>query len=345
MNIEIDSPAEVLQAVSDTNRLRLLRVLQRHELNVQEMVQTLQMRQPSVSRHLAILREAGWISQRREGTWSWYRAVPPGEVRAGAPLQQAVVDSAGKLAEAAADDSRLAAVIAEREMRARDLFCGAADHWERIRVQYEHPDLQAGMVAALVPPGLRVVDVGTGTGALLPILARAAARVVAVDRSASLLASARRRCRIAGCGNVWFQQADVRALPFADESFAAAYASMVLHHVADPGAALVELARVVGPGGTVVVVEFTRHNLDWMRQQLAHRWLGFELGQLVTWCEDAGLEPQHWLQRKRTAVDGAQQPSDPSSREGFTWPDVLLVVARRRQRHRAERGRRPVAHS
>jgi ubiquinone/menaquinone biosynthesis C-methylase UbiE/DNA-binding transcriptional ArsR family regulator len=333
MNNAAISPVGLLQAVSDVNRLRLLRLLHRQELNVQELVAALEMRQPSVSRHLAILREAGWVSLRREGTWSWYSTVSTSEFPGGAALQQAIVDSAESIEQASADDRRLATVIAEREMREREFFPDAADHWDQIRIRYEHPDLQAGMVAALVPPGLQVIDVGTGTGALLPILARTAQRVVAVDRSTSLLASAQRRCRAAGCANVWFQQADVRALPFADDAFAGAYASMVLHHVDDPGAALRELARVVRPGCPVVVLEFTRHNLNWMRHQLAHRWLGFDRSQLSAWCEGAGLKPRQWLQRKRATDDRVDSPIDPSSREGFTWPDILLLVAQRRRQH------------
>ncbi len=330
MNISLASPAAYFQAVSDSNRLRLLRLLKVQELNVQELVSVLELRQPSVSRHLAVLRDAGWVEQRREGTWSWYRAVPAAEFAGGPALQQAVAEAAERVAEAAADDRRLAAVVAERELRGREVFAGAVDHWDRIRRQYEHQDLQIGMVAALAPPGLNVVDVGTGTGALLPILAQAAAQVAAVDQSKSLLANARRRCLAAGCRNVSFHQGDVRALPFADAAFDAAYASMVLHHVADPGAALRELARVVRPAGRVVVVEFTNHNLGWMREQLAHRWLGFQRDQLAAWFAAARLAPLQWLQRKRTVGEPEDQALAASGREGFTWPDVLLAVAQKR---------------
>lgn len=331
MNISTLDPVVLFQAVSDVNRLRLLRLLRRQELNVQELVAILQARQPSISRHLGVLRDAGWVRQRREGTFSWYRAMPAADFPGGQVLQQAVAAAADAVAEAAADDRRLAAVIADRRLRSRELFAGAVDHWDRVRRQYEHPDLQAMMVAALVPPGLQVVDVGTGTGALLPLLAQTAARVAACDQSWTLLGDAQRRCRDAGCRNVWFQQADVQELPFAAGIFDAAYASMVLHHVADPGAVLRELARIVKPGGRVVVMEFTSHNLDWMREQLAHRWLGFERSQLAAWLEAAGLSPLHWLQRKRTAVETGELPPEPSVREGFIWPDVLLAVARRRQ--------------
>ena len=327
MNESRVDPVATFQAISDATRLRLLRLLAREELNVQELVTILEMRQPSVSRHLGVLREAGWLAQRREGTWSWYRAVAAPRFQGGADLQRAVSAAAEGVEQAASDDRRLAAVVAEREARGRDLFAGAADHWDRIRRHYEHPDLQTGVVGALVPAGLKVVDVGTGTGALLPALAAAAAEVVAVDQSPLLLARARRRCRDAGHENVRFQQADVRSLPCADGAFDAAYCSMVLHHVPDPGTAVRELARVVRPGGRVVILEFTRHNLAWMRDELAHRWLGFDRDQLEQWLTDAGLVPRRWLQRRRTAAIDDELTAATGGRAGFTWPDVVLAVA------------------
>jgi SAM-dependent methyltransferase len=151
---------------------------------------------------------------------------------------------------------------------------------------------------------------------------------MAVDQSEQLLRRARRRCRDAGCRNVRFQRADVRALPFAAASFDAAYSSMVLHHVPEPVEAVRELARVVRPGGRVVVVEFTRHNLSWMRDELAHRWLGFERAELEGWLRDAGLEPGRWLQRRRT-LGRDDDETVAGGREGFTWPEVLLTVASR----------------
>ncbi|MEZ4386593.1 MAG: metalloregulator ArsR/SmtB family transcription factor [Candidatus Krumholzibacteriia bacterium] len=330
MNIELRDPVQTLQAVSDPTRLRLLRLLLREELNVQELVGVVQLRQPSVSRHLAVLRDAGWVEQRREGTFSWYRAVVGGPEAPAADLRAAVARLAAGLAEADEDQARLAAVIAEREARGRELFAGVADHWDRIRRQYEHPDLQAGMVAALVPTGRRVVDVGTGSGALLPLLAMSGAEVVAVDHSAALLARARRRIRDAGLGGITFQQADVRTLPFADATFDAAYTSMVLHHLPEPAAAVVELARVVRPGGRVVIVEFTRHNLGWMRDELAHRWLGFDREDLEGWLQAAQLVPQRWLRRRRTVGDDTTGIAT-SGREGFNWPDVVLAVAEKPQ--------------
>jgi ArsR family transcriptional regulator len=328
MNIAAMDPTTLFHAVSDSTRLRLLRLLAHEELNVQELVSILEMRQPSISRHLAVLRDAGYLQQRKEGTWSWYRAVTAREFAGGAELWRAVVAAADGLGRARSDDERLAKVLAAREARGQEFFAGVADHWDRIRRQYEHPDLQSGVVAALVPTGLRVADVGTGTGALLPVLAAAADEVIAVDHSEAMLQRARRRCRDAGYDNVSFELADVGALPFADGELDAVTCSMVLHHVARPATAVAELSRVVKRGGQVVLLDFTRHNLNWMREDLAHQWLGFDREQIAAWLEEAGLAPRRWLVRRRTQRD-EDGIGPEAGREGFTWPDVLLAVATR----------------
>jgi ubiquinone/menaquinone biosynthesis C-methylase UbiE/DNA-binding transcriptional ArsR family regulator len=336
----VDVGAELLfQAVSERTRLRLLRLLSREELNVQELVAALEVNQPSVSKHLGVLRDAGWVRQRREGTFSWYRVVAADGFAGGEELHRAVTAIATALPECGGDDERLAAVIAAREARSRESFAGVADDWDRIRAQYDHPDLQTGVVGALVPPGLRVADVGTGTGALLPVLAATAAEVVAIDHSVAMLERARRRCRDAGYGQVAFHQADVLALPFADGVFDAVYCSMVLHHVAKPVEALAELTRIVRPAGTVVLIDFTRHNLTWMRDELDHRWLGFNLEEMATWQTAAGLEPGRVILRRRTAANGDAAGTG-AARENFAWPEVFLAQATRRPDH----GRPPADH-
>lgn len=331
--------AELLfQAVGERTRLRLLRLLGREELNVQELVTALEVNQPSVSKHLGVLRDAGWVRQRREGTFSWYRLVAADAFRGGQDLHRAVADIVAALPDCGDDDERLAAVIAAREARSRESFAGVADDWDRIRRQYDHPDLKAGVVAALVPNGLRVADVGTGTGALLSVLAATGADVVAVDHSGTMLARARRRCRDSGLPRVAFQRADVHALPFADGVFDATYVSMVLHHVTRPVDALAELTRITRPGGAVVVIDFTQHNLTWMRDELGHRWLGFSLEEMAEWQLAVGLAPGRVVQRRRTA-----ETDDPAPRPGseqFTWPEVFLAQAIRRNDH----GRPPAAH-
>ena len=332
------APENIFQAVSDATRLRLLRLLRREELNVQELVRILDMNQPRVSKHLAVLREAGWLQQRKEGTWSWYRAVSRTEFGGGAGLHDSVLAAADTVAAAREDDARLASILVERDARARDFFAGIAGRWDQIRRVYEHPDIQLGAVSALVDPQLKVIDIGTGTGALLPLLAGTCGQVVAVDKSEGMLARARALCTGSSLSGVVFQRADIQALPFADGVFDAAFCSMVLHHVARPARAVSEMARVVRPGGKVVIIAFTRHNLTWLREELAHHWLGFAREDMERLYRESSLEFERYLVRQRLGEvagceitpkpeDGGTNGSVRARSQNWKWPDVFLSVA------------------
>ncbi|MHB8080356.1 MAG: ArsR/SmtB family transcription factor, partial [Candidatus Krumholzibacteriia bacterium] len=300
------------------------RLLRREELNVQELVRVLGAGQPQVSRHLALLREAGWIRQRRAGTWSWYAAVAAADFTGGAGLHGGVLAAAETLPGVAADDAALAIVLRDRDARAGRFFAGAARRWDDIRREFESSELHLAAVAALVPPGLRVVDVGTGTGALLPLLAAAGCRVIAIDSSAAMLEQAREACARERLTEITFQRADVQALPLRDGVCDAAFAALVLRHVARPAAALAELARVVRPGGRVVLLDFTRHEQAWMREELAHQWLGFARDELERLLRQAGLAPLAYATRAAAPPAGGRR-----RRDGGGWPDLFLAVAAR----------------
>lgn len=319
-------PAALFQSISDPTRLRLLRLLGREELNVQEMVRTTGLNQPRVSKHLAILRDQGWIAQRREGTWSWYRAVKPARFPGGAALFGQVMKAADQVAEAAADDAILTEVLADREARTRDFFAGIAHRWDELRQEYEHPDIRLGTLGALVDPGVRVLDIGTGTGAMLPVFGAAAQLTVALDNSEAMLARAEALCRREGLDSVSLCNADVGALPFADGAFDAVNCSMVLHHVANPGAALAEMARVTRPGGRVMITAFCRHEQSWMRDELAHRWLGFTRLEMAGYFATAQLEMRRFLVRGRRAEADGSAGRNGTGAGVLTWPDVFLAT-------------------
>lgn len=321
------NPADPFRTLGDPTRLRLLRLLAQGELNVQEMVQILGLSQAGVSRHLKTLLEAGWLTQRREGTWNWYRLASRDVFPSGDALRAVGLEAAGRVSEAAADDVALRGILAERDRRSGDFFAGIAETWDRIRPAFEHPDVQAGAVGALVPPGLDLVDIGTGTGALLPLLAATGARVTAVDASGAMLARARALCAREGLDDVVFETADIQALPFADDRFDAAYCSMVLHHVARPERAIAEMVRVVKPGGKVVVMAFTRHTLTWLREELAHRRLGFAREEIEREFARAGLRLDRWLERGLSQLAAARDSLPPELRgRDADWPDVFLAV-------------------
>lgn len=318
-------PAALFHSLSDPSRLRLLRLLQRTELNVQELVAITGFSQPGVSRHLGVLRKQGWLRQRREGTWNWYRAVAPENFPFGSALLAQLAASADGVTGAAEDDRSLAAALAERQRQSDDFFAGLAERWDRIRVEYDHPDIGLGTVAALVDRGLRVLDIGTGTGAMLPLLGGVVGTVVALDNSRAMLERARTLCRAENLAGVTLCNGTVETLPFADGAFDACHCAMALHHVERPAAAVREMARVVRPAGRLMLTAFCPHEEDWMRDELAHRWLGFAREEIEGQLRDAGLVPDGWLVRSHRPGGAASRV--PAGRRKPRWPDVFLATA------------------
>lgn len=278
----------MFKTLSDPTRLRILALLAREELAVQDLMEILGMAQSRVSRHLAILREAGLLRDRRDGTWVHYRLeepLPPLYRDAWALARRDL--EGDPLCER--DRAALEAVVAARTHRTRDFFESLGPEWDTLRKVFDDDVHRARALAHLLPHGLRVADVGTGTGILAAELARLGCRVVAVDSSPRMLEVARERLGGAGVSGVEFLEADAGSLPLAAASLDAAVAHMVLHYLPRPEAAVGEMARVVRPGGRVVVVDFLAHELDWMRDELGMLWLGFEEAGVRAWFEGAGL--------------------------------------------------------
>ncbi len=317
------NPATLFHSLSDPVRLRLLRLLAREELNVQELVAITGLSQPRVSKHVGILRQEGWLVQRRQGTWSWYRLADHDDLPGGPGLLKQALPLADGVAQAAKDDQGLEAVLAERQLRARDFFTGMADRWDAIRAHYAHPDLDLGLMAALAEPGLRVLDVGTGRGTLLPELAAAGARVLALDLSLPMLRRARRTGAEATAGGVAFCCASAEALPLPDGVFDTVLCAMVLHHLARPGRALAELARVLRPGGRLAVTSFCTHDQEWMREELAHQWLGFSGPEMEEFFRGAGLVPMRRIERGPLQTGGLETGRGPAAP---SWPDIFLMT-------------------
>jgi ArsR family transcriptional regulator len=289
----LQSLQKVFKTLSDPTRLRILALLEREELAVQDLMQVLGMAQSRVSRHLAILRGAGLLRDRRDGTFVYYRFSPPesGIWREGWDLSRRAFAPAGRLdATLERDAAALARVLEARAARTRAFFDAVGPEWDALRKVFNDEALRAGAIARLVQPGLRVADVGTGTGILALELARLGLSVVAVDHSPRMLDAARAKLAEAGVVGVDLRRGEASALPLADAEVDAAVAHMVLHYLPSPGDAIREMARVVRPGGAVVVVDFVRHEHEWMRDELGVLWLGFSEPEVRGWFADAGLE-------------------------------------------------------
>jgi ArsR family transcriptional regulator len=279
---------KIFKTLADPTRIRILALLEAEELAVQDLMDVLGMPQSRVSRHLGILREAGLLRDRRDGTFVYYRFLPP-ENEAWRDAWALVRRARREDPTRGRDQLALARVIEARASRTRAWFDSVGPEWDALRKAFNDDVLRAHAIARLVPPGLRVADVGTGTGILAIELARLGLRVIAIDHSDAMLEAARRKLEAEAVTGVELRRGEIAALPLRDAEVDAALAHMVLHYLPSPADGIREMARVVQPEGRIVVVDFVSHELDWMRQELGVLWLGFDLEDVRRWLLDAGL--------------------------------------------------------
>ena len=278
---------DLFRTLGEPTRLRILHALAAGELSVGELADVLRVAQSGMSRHLAALKSAGLVADRREGTSSFYRiTADPSDERAGA-LWPALRGWLAELPEAAADGARLEKVLEAR--RSRDFFQEVAPHWDSIRAAQHGDDLRDLALLELVPRDLTVLDVGTGTGFMLLGVAPRVGRAIGVDASPAMLDQARAALAESGVKNAELRHGRMDALPVEDASVDAVLCNMALHHAASPAAAVAEMARVLRPGGRVVLTDLARHAHAWTREELADEWPGFTPEELRSWLVKAGL--------------------------------------------------------
>lgn len=284
-----------LRAAAEPTRLRILALCAHGELTVSELTQILGQSQPRVSRHLKLLGEAGLLDRFREGTWAFFRLASAG---APAELARMLVDRIPDDDETVARDlQRLAGVKATRAEAASAYFRANAATWDRVRSLYvDEREVEQALLALLPDREVRdLLDVGTGTGRIVELLGRRGVRAVGVDSSRDMLGVARANLERAGLPNCQVRFADAYQLPMPAASFDAVTIHQVLHYLDDPGEAIAEAARVLRPGGRLVVVDFAPHELDHLRAEHAHRRLGFSDTEMAQWLRRAGLEPAQSL--------------------------------------------------
>ncbi len=306
---------KVFKTLADPTRIRILFLLERQELAVQELMEVLGMAQSRVSRHLGILREAGLLQDRRDGTFVLYRFALPqtGHWREAWEL---VGSSLADDATTERDLAALARVLEARASRSRSFFDSVGPEWDALRKVWSDDLLRARALSSLIPRGLPVADIGTGTGVLALELARAGLRVIAVDHSSRMLEAARAKLELEPGLDVDLRLGDAASLPLDDAEVDAAFAHMVLQYLASPLDALREMARVVRPGGSVVVIDFVSHDREWMRQELGVVRLGFSAEEIESSFESLGLE--------QTRVE----TQAPASRTA-DLPETFIASARR----------------
>jgi ArsR family transcriptional regulator len=316
-----------MQVLSDPIRSRLLVLLQKAELTVSELCDVLQLPQSTVSRHLKVLGDDGWVTSRRDGTARHYSM-------AGAALSQEARELwllvQGHLLSGPGgeqDARRLESVLSRRRERSRAFFDRTAGEWDATRDELFGVRAETGALFALLDEDWVVGDLGCGTGRATELLAPHVRRVVAVDASEAMLVEARDRLR--GCENVELHRAELEELPIRDAELDAALLILVLHHIARPQEALAEVARVLSPGGKLVILDMVPHERSEYRTEMGHAWLGFAATELHDWLEQAGF----------TAVRHRLLPADPSAK------GPLLFVATARIPKNTRRTESPVAAS
>lgn len=285
----LDRLLEGLEAAAERSRLRLLAICAEGEWTVSELVEVLGQSQPSVSRHLRLLSEAGLLERFREGSWVFYRRAARGP---GAALARALAELLPTTDPTLAlDRARLAAVREARRERIEQWFDGRAEEWDGERdLAAEGSRVESvlrRLFAEIRPPTL--LDIGTGTGRMLEVLGPFVGEALGVDVSRRMLALARANLDRAGLRHCSVRQADMYRLPLPDASFAAVTLHQVLHFADDPRRVLAEARRVLEPGGLLVVVDLAAHRREDLRSERRHRRLGFADDEIAGWFCELGL--------------------------------------------------------
>jgi ubiquinone/menaquinone biosynthesis C-methylase UbiE len=274
---------DVFRALADPTRLRIVALLRAIELSVGELAQVLEQSQPRVSRHVGILVDSGLVTRRREGSWVFL--VPAPSVLA-VPLF-ALLDAAHDDT-AVADTERLAAVRADRAAAAERYFAQHAEHWDAIRsLHVADSAVEERMQRALDGHVGRLVDIGTGTGRMIELFGPSATHTIGIDRSPEMLRLA--RAKLDGQRACELRQGDIAALPLADGCADTVILHQVLHFIPAPEAALAEAARLLAPGGRLLIADFAPHEREELRTQDAHARLGFSDAQIAAWLGAAEL--------------------------------------------------------
>ena len=289
-----DQLAALCKAGGDSLRLNVLRALASDSFGVLELAQIFATGQSGISHHLKVLTQAGLLATRREGNAIFYRRALPHADSLGGRLHAALLEEVDQLSLPLEVQARIAAVHAQRSAASEDFFMRMAGSFQaRQDMIAGLPQYRDSVVALLdaldFAPTATALEVGPGDGSFLPELAHRFAQVVAVDNSPAMLELARTRCEQAALDNVELKLAD--ALHDDCPSADCVVLNMVLHHLAAPGEALKQLARLVNPGGSLLVTELCSHNQSWAREACGDLWLGFEQDDLARWADAAGLTP------------------------------------------------------
>lgn len=279
---------ELIKILSDATRLRLLCLLRTEPLSVVELQEVMDMGQSRISSHLALLRQAGLVEDRREGKKSFYSNVPPADPDLLGIYDSAIL-AAGKLPAFEEDSRSLDRVLSRRREESEAYFNMVAS---RLGKQYcpGRSWESIGHFLLLLTPNIDIVDLGAGEGVLSQLLARKAKTVICIDNSPSMVRVGTELAHEHGFENLSYKLGDIEEIPLADESTDLALLSQALHHARKPEQAISEAFRILRPGGRLVVLDLNQHNFEKARELYADRWLGFSPNRLYHWIKESGFE-------------------------------------------------------
>jgi DNA-binding transcriptional ArsR family regulator len=279
-------PEALFHILADETRLRIIRALLDCSLTVGELTEVLALPQSTVSRHLAVMRRGGLVSDRRDGTFIWYSLTD--RLLRDEPLIAVIRAAIARLPLEQADRERQQAVLEARRAHTQGFFDALAGSYGNVAKPGGGSEALVVALIMALPPAT-IVDLGAGEGDIALPLARLGHRVITVDSSPAMVRTLQSRAHAAGLATVEAHLADLEALPLADGIGDVVLISQTLHHTRRPQTALTEAARVAKSGGRVVVLDLVRHEQEWARDQLGDLWLGFEPEALRRWLADAGL--------------------------------------------------------
>ncbi len=304
------SIVKMLKVMADPNRLRILLLLKAEELSVAELQEILGMGQSTISTHLSQLKQAELVEDRRTGKSSLYR-VSPSAPAGGSPLDEILDKAKDEIAEAGADEAAMRRVLRKRQDKTRAFFDNVAGRLGKDYVPGKSWKSLAEALLRLMPP-LIVADLGAGEGAFALLLAQRAKKVIAVDSSARMIEVGREQALRHGVKNIDYRLGDMEEIPIGDGDVELVFFSQSLHHALHPERALAEAARILVPGGRIVVLDLLRHRFEEARELYADEWLGFSEAELESMLLNAGF-----VNVEATVVD--KEPDTPQFQ-------TLLVV-------------------
>jgi len=289
-SIALQPSLKLFKIISDETRLKILMILKRSEFTVGELVQLLEIHQSNASRHLSQLREGALVEDRREGALVYYRWSEA--LRNSKTITNMLKEAWSVLPEREPLEEMINRTLTSRRRKSQDFFNKVAGRYRMIARPGGGAEALVHALISLLNTGT-CVDIGAGEGDLSLLFSQGCEKVIAIDLSQKMLDVLAKRCQESDIQNVEVRQGDLENIPVEDSSADLALLSQVLHHAPAPEKAFPEIARILKPGGTFIVLDLAAHDQEWTREQLGDHWLGFDHTRIETWIEEAGLKLQN----------------------------------------------------